>query len=355
MGAIICIALEATAYWYIKQIIKHNELQHTKDIGILHKWLSYRDAIQFDHRYSQYDSVTIYKFIYNLNRHFSDLEFNTQIQTNSIGLRDDEMSINYPKIIFSGDSFTMGWGVDQNKTYAQQTEKQLHTKCLNAGISSFGTCREALMLDRLKKDSCKVLVLQYCQNDLEENYIRGDSLKTTVKITPSLYDKITDGNTINSGYFPMRYSYFFLREKDLIRRIFTPHSGVKKDLFDLINEIKQINNEKIALKKDTITTIAEGKPERHAHYFFKWLWRIRQIYKGKIVVINLNSRSTDNQYINAFERENLKNPDPNLYFLPLHNSLKPEHYFVIDDHLNAKGHQKVADEIVNFIKRKQLL
>ena len=46
---------------------------------------------------------------------------------------------------------------------------------LNAGVSSYGTAREFRLLDRLDTSALRYLIVQYCDNDDEENtaYISG--------------------------------------------------------------------------------------------------------------------------------------------------------------------------------------
>jgi hypothetical protein len=68
---------------------------------------------------------------------------------NSLGLRDSEESLHKPTIIVLGDSYAMGWGVEQNQTFAKLLESQTRLKTLNCGISSYGTVREIKMLDRI--------------------------------------------------------------------------------------------------------------------------------------------------------------------------------------------------------------
>jgi hypothetical protein len=81
---------------------------------------------------------------------FSGRESSTTVRANSAGFRDDETSLS-PMILVASDSFTMGWGVEQEESYAQNLE---------------------------------VLVIQYHPNDFKENrtYAEfGDSLPITPK------------------------------------------------------------------------------------------------------------------------------------------------------------------------------
>ena len=88
---------------------------------------------------------------------------------NSLGVRDDEASLASPRIIVAGDSYAMGWGVDQEKTFAQLLEKETGTRVLNAGISSYGTAREMALLKRVDLSRLAFLIIQYSDNDYIEN------------------------------------------------------------------------------------------------------------------------------------------------------------------------------------------
>ena len=100
---------------------------------------------------------------------FSNPEFSTKVDVNSRGLRDDEISLKAPEIIALGDSFTMGWGVEQEETYPQQIEAMTGIRTLNTGIASYGTAREFILLETLDTSNLKHLIIQYNGNDVNEN------------------------------------------------------------------------------------------------------------------------------------------------------------------------------------------
>ncbi len=124
--------------------------------------------IQFEPDCAQYDP----EFFYRLRPGtcvFSNVEFRTEYQINSFGVRDDEDSLLAPEVILLGDSYAMGWGVEQDETFAALLERQMGRKLLNAGISSFGTARELMLLDKIDRSAADTVILQYCDNDKYEN------------------------------------------------------------------------------------------------------------------------------------------------------------------------------------------
>ena len=59
----------------------------------------------------------------------------------------------------------MGWGVEQQETFAQIIEARTGLTVLNATVSSYGTAREIMSLKRLNSERMRFLVIQYSNND----------------------------------------------------------------------------------------------------------------------------------------------------------------------------------------------
>jgi hypothetical protein len=97
------------------------------------------------------------------------VEFDCIYSINSMGLRDDDASLERPEIIVIGDSYTMGWGMENEKIFTSLIEQETGMRTLNVSVSSYGTAREFLLLDRLDMSNLKYLIIQYCTNDFEEN------------------------------------------------------------------------------------------------------------------------------------------------------------------------------------------
>lgn len=100
---------------------------------------------------------------------FKNVEFSTHYRINSFGVRDDEESLRAPRVVMVGDSYTMGWGVEEHESFAALLEQGLGERVLNTGISSYGTVRELLLLERVDRSALETVVMQYCPNDDYEN------------------------------------------------------------------------------------------------------------------------------------------------------------------------------------------
>src|SRR6185436_4804305 len=175
-------------------------------------------------------------------------EFSTLIETNSVGLRDNENALIGPQVICLGDSYTMGWGVQQQESFPQRLARISGLKVLNAGMSSFGTVRELRKLQTLDTANCQWIVLQYCDNDVEETkpYVDNKfSLKTSSKPT---YDSLVSRYEWNRVYYPGKT--FLSVDNYLLKGIAKKFS--KKDSLVEVGNLKLSVDETVKLFAETL-------------------------------------------------------------------------------------------------------
>jgi len=287
-----------------------------------------RSVIQYEPEMAQYDTGLFYtlkpgEFI------FENSEFKTPFKVNSIGCRDDEASLEYPKIIMSGDSYGMGWGVNQNETYADLVEKKLNTKVLNMGVSSYGTPREMKFLERVNTDSLQYLIVQYCPNDYGEivQYLWHEN--ELVVSNNHIYDSIAN-----------------LARKDKSYNLF---SRTKNFLPMVLGVEKEIKYEKTNHPKVPEFNIYKG--------FLDVIRNAKNIPKHtKIIVFTMGVKGFTNDFMKSVETTLNKEFSSSLYdqitFLDFSKVLKPKNYFVLDSHINASGHQIIADTLAKYIRQK---
>ena len=90
-------------------------------------------VVQADLDMVEYDPEVTYLLTPTASRHVNR-EFDTTIRGNSAGLRDDEASLTSPDVIVLGDSYAMGWGVEQEEAFPQALEKKTGlTKSVECG------------------------------------------------------------------------------------------------------------------------------------------------------------------------------------------------------------------------------
>jgi hypothetical protein len=132
---------------------------------------------------------------------FSDYEFSTKYTINSLGVRDTEEALHSPQMVVVGDSYAMGWGVEQNDTFAKIIEAKTGLTVLNCSCSSYGTAREMMLLKKVKRDRLKYLIIQYCRNDYEENLSFLNNGNKLVTMSQQKYDELARYDQEKQRYY----------------------------------------------------------------------------------------------------------------------------------------------------------
>ena len=280
--------------------------------------LNHRSMIQFQEESARYDSELFYTLKPGKST-FKSFEFNTTYDVNPLGVRDDAASLEYPEVIFLGDSFTMGWGVEQNESFPARFEQMTGLKCLNTGVSSYGTAREMRMLARTKMDSLKAIVIQFHDTDLEENnfYVKNMRLGSR---TQEDFDAQVADNKKYLAWAPFRY--------------------LKTALLNAVAGVQGAQATEEAL---------EGNDTQFPAFlaeFFSIFAEIREMTDAPVILTYTGSFYTDPGMIKRFETYGKQHGPESIFYLNLGPVLDHEDYFYFDDHINAAGHQKVADALL---------
>lgn len=165
-----------------------------------------RNIIQYDADCAQYDAGLGYTLKPGTCT-FGNLEFSNEFHINTQGLRDDEATLAAPEIVFLGDSQVMGWAVAQHEAMPQALARHTGLRVLNAGISSYGTVRERLLLDRLDLSNLRAIVVQYCDNDIVENQVFSSNGNVLPVMTEARYREASEQTRADAGYYPGKYSF----------------------------------------------------------------------------------------------------------------------------------------------------
>ena len=258
-------------------------------------------------------------------------EHKVRYAANRLGLRDTDAALEGPEIVVVGDSYAMGWGVAEDEAFPRALARGLGTSVLNAAISSYGTAREMILLERLARESgagaAAVLVIQYSDNDYEENraYVAAGG---RLAVTPEpVYRALVERHAATTFYWPGKHV-----------------AGVAG----------------LAL----VTIRRAGRPradsaEEQARAFLDTLLVHRRQIEGRItVVLVLTSRERLESGFIARASELIAELPyralaPALSFLDLAPLLGPQDFFVLDEHLNAEGHGKVAVALAAEIARRR--
>ena len=141
--------------------------------------------------------------------------FSTTFTTNSRGLRDKEYSLKKPdgvkRIVVVGDSFTWGFGVNDNENYTERLESMLHNaEVINLGVTAYQLWKEILYF---KKEGVlynpDILIVGLCLND----FIHGKIEEKKVTSASNIKDhgkteaKSQAATPINFKYYLKKYVF----------------------------------------------------------------------------------------------------------------------------------------------------
>jgi hypothetical protein len=288
-----------------------------RELNLVNKFAPPRNIIQYQNNCARYDE-NLYYTLRPGTCIFENEEFETTVYVNSLGLRDDEISLENPKVIFLGDSHTMGWGGQQDETFPQMFEGRIGLRTLNGGISSYGTPRELMLLKKLNLDEVQYVFIQYSSNDIDENQAFFEDGPLNIS-GPEKYQEMREGHEEEQKYFLGKYSKIFTNLIWL--KVFTKFGSNSGE-----NKISADSN-------------------IEAKYFINTLEKMDLDHSGpKIIVFSIGIyNKNDPKFVNDLSAL-LKGSSLENLVSAVHVShiLNQDDYFIMDGHINDKGHKKIA-------------
>jgi hypothetical protein len=250
---------------------------------------------------AQFDAELLYKPVEG-SCHFKNPEFDLVMHFDAQG-RVSPHPQGGMGIAVLGDSYAMGWGVADDKTYAAVMERDLGRPVYNLGVGSYGTYRELLRLEKSGLlPEVDTVVIQYCENDITENL---EKLKGDVPSRPEQFEAL--GRSIQPGAastlklwamdalkLPLKLLLAPLRKP---HKDFAPHYAALQAVFQRFSWLK----------------------DKHVLVFYSNPWGLKFSNYAEVVAAS---------------------PAGAPRFLDL--QWGPEDYFLVDDHWTESGHRKVA-------------
>ena len=240
----------------------------------------------------------------------------------------------------------MGWGVGQNQTFAQIVEAQSGLTVLNAAISSYGTAREVMSLQRLDTSRLRFLVIQYCDNDFGENkafYENNNHLET---MSFAKYAELSRAQEkLSRYYFAKSLKYFASSRIALIQRQISKVGGSLSNRLGIRSEAEPVSS-----------AHAESRLNE-AELFLNVLNHSGVNLKGVDILafdISNYGRSGHRFFdlLQASLRSEIHNPSSlAIQVIDTARLLGPQHYYRLDGHLNVEGHRVVAEAILQWMRR----
>jgi len=117
----------------------------------------------------------------NLDDTFYGPDFSMQIRTDADGYRLGELgNVDYGGniMVLLGDSYSFGWGLSTNDTFASRLDALIHTssgaRLVNLGVGGYGVLQSVdrfeMFLEAHPDARVRVVVVQHCINDGVDNY-----------------------------------------------------------------------------------------------------------------------------------------------------------------------------------------
>jgi hypothetical protein len=228
-----------------------------------------------------------------------------------------------PAIVMFGDSFTMGWGVDQEKCFPNRLEDMCKQPVLNAGVSSFGTAREMKLLDKLGYGYINTVIIQYHSNDFEEN-LKSIRNNFVLPISPKkTYDSLKQNIADRVKYFPFKYL-----------------KGIAKSFVYTMSASASTEDETVS---DTLEARAFLDILVHSN-----IGRIA----SKVLVFKIDHGINNDGFIEAVDAlvKYPKYAGLNITTVRLDGLLNKDDYFILDAHINEKGHEKLAAKLSEYVR-----
>lgn len=298
----------------------------------------------------------------NLNLRYNQKEFSHDVITNSFGFRNKRELINVDVILFVGDSFTFGSGVDEEQHYSYIFDKLLNWNesrfnLYNAGVPGYSTINQYIYINDLinRKLDIKKIFLGIDISDFNENLLfpiydvndgrlvfstkerRGPVIKplnflaANSELVNFVYYRVVHSSVLKNyvaGIFKLKYFDINLPDKNL--QLFAK----KKN---------SVAEKKLLVFKEYFIKITQLCKSHNIELYVYYIPMIQEIYAEKyrdtIKTYNLNADDFDmwflNNYIKTAALENgarvidIKND--------LLKSSNTSLYYLVDQHFNKYG------------------
>jgi len=287
---------------WISSVQKNLYMQATRSV-----WQSQVSCIDFD-------DELIYKPKIGACQ-FNNAEFRTTLNFSAEGRFTGQKPAG-TGIAVIGDSHAMGWGVQDEETFAALLQKMAGRPVYNLAVSSYGTVREVLRLEKSGLlDKVDTIIIQYCDNDLAEN---RHGHVTGADENRKKFEKIT---TEKSGF------------TGLLRMIGKTYSFA------------------FSLPFKRIRTKAQKPPEDFVPHY-QALMKVLESHaslKNKRVLIFYNNGHGRGFRAYPGGQDKLL---PNVEFIDA--SVDRADYYRLDDHMSPAGHKNTAEQLFKALgKHKQ--
>lgn len=247
---------------------------------------------------------------------FNNVEYSTVLAFDGRGFRRSAPPSNGKvlsrRIVVLGDSQAMGWGVQDEETFASVLGAEHGFAVFNLGVASYGTARELLRLRReFTIQHGDILVIQYHPNDLQENLA-----------------------FLNPGGLPIR------SPADLGR---LAHTAQNYGVLQVSASIGFILKGKIIEGLFNHTKEEAVSAEKHVEAFLSVIERFPELENVQLIVCEVDNFGRITPFPEILNRRSEGR------ITVLQPTWEAADFFRLDNHLNARGHRKLARLIASTV------
>lgn len=285
-----------------------------------------RRIIQYQPECAEYDAELTYRLKPGTCR-FGGREFSNTYRINRIGTRDSNDALEAPEVVFTGDSYAMGWGVEQDQVMSAVLGDLTGLRVLNTAMSSYGTAREMMGLRRVDLSDTTTLVIQYCDNDYPENRYFVENAGALPIMTRQRYEARRERHLEDTRYYVGKYVRVFA---PLLWRTWKRGQTGWRPM-----------KRRCDVEAGTFLEVLDLAPVSGR--------RLR------VVVLEIvRNRLVEGCFAEALRRK-LEDREPAPWIervdvIDTPSFLEATHYYGLDEHLTAAGHRRVADEIARLMQ-----
>jgi hypothetical protein len=266
-------------------------------------------------------------------------DYDVSLTFNSLGLRDrKELSNSTSNDVFVlGDSHTMGWGIKEGERYSDLLEKRLGVPCYNVAIP--GDIRAYINLIKYaERHSAKVrnLIVGVCmENDIWDYSDSSDTFQRAYRRTTSPARALLN--------WVKTHSAVWICASHQIQRFPTGRALFEK--LGIAKNIEALTHPNEYSRKNMLSTRDELLKLTTNYNAIVLLIPSRGLWDGRNAPIEGKIHS---EFVGLLREVNMPFVDLRPVFEQTGNPL--QFYFATDQHSNAAGQAKAAEELERFIR-----
>jgi len=304
-----------------------------KDVTNLLYFNYFRPQWQGNKECSAFDEVLIYKPRQG-KALFESVEFSTEISIDKAGYRKQSnlQITKKPQILIIGDSHAFGWGVNDRETFASILNNKYGFNTKNASCPSYETVREILYAIKINAiQSSDIILFCYCNNDAVPNrkIIAHGNLRGVPYVAADWWKG------------PGAYRQLELSFKNVVKAFFSLAREYKSP-FQFFKRLFEVHYRFGG--KDNLEGIDGIKS---AEDFLFIVNSFEELKDKQILFCEINGKNANSETFNTLI--NFKNCFPIKGFIK--TEFRETDYFIFDDHINTRGHEKVAKAIAAFLNQ----